>query len=393
VVPESRIPQDAEEERLAAVHRLGLLDTAPEERFDRVVRLAQRLFDVQIVAVNLIDEDRQFSKSQVGMTGEDLPRPDSFCARAIESPAQMQVTNAVEDEEWVDNPLVTADGGLRFYAGQPLAAPGGQLVGTLCLADDRPRTMTPQEESLLRDLGAWVEKELASDTERLQAGEVQRRLLPAGAPQLPGYDLAGRCLPARDVGGDFFDWQLVDDRLRIVVADVMGKGIAAAIVAAGVRAVMRATSRRESMAEAVRRVNVSMNDDLTAVSSFVTMFALRLFHHEGRIEYVDAGHGLALVIGSDGKARSLRTSGLPLGLGPDEEWASSHDRLEPGETLVVVSDGILDVFETPEEAIDAAVELCGRGLDTAAMVEEICAAGVAGATTDDITCIVLRRLP
>jgi hypothetical protein len=70
VVPESRIPQDAEEERLAAVHRLGLLDTAPEERFDRVVRLAQRLFDVQIVAVNLIDEDRQFSKSQVGEVTE-----------------------------------------------------------------------------------------------------------------------------------------------------------------------------------------------------------------------------------------------------------------------------------------------------------------------------------
>lgn len=393
-MPDSRSPSsEDEEERLAAVHRLGLLDTPPEERFDRVVRLAQRLFDVQIAAVNLIDEDRQFSKAQVGMSGEDLPRPDSFCARAIETPQQMQVGDASQDERWAANPLVTGDAHLRFYAGQPLAAPGGHLVGTLCLADDRPRTLTPQEESLLKDLGAWVEKELASDTERLQAGEVQRRLLPASAPQLNGYDLAGRCQPARDVGGDFFDWNMVDDRLQLVLADVMGKGMGAAIIAAGLRAVMRATSRQDSMADAVSRVSVSMYDDLNATSSFVTMFAARLTPDDGGLEYVDAGHGLALIVGTDGKARRLVSQGLPLGALPDDEWTVQHDRLAPGETLVVVSDGILDVFDLPSDAVAAAVELSERGLHADAIVQEICATGVARATTDDITGIVLRRLP
>jgi sigma-B regulation protein RsbU (phosphoserine phosphatase) len=149
---------DSEEHRLGAVRNLGLLDTPPEERFDRIVRLAQELFDVPIAAVNLVDDQRQFTKSGVGIAGS-LPRPDSFCARAVDGVGQLIVADARTDARFADNPLVTGDPHVRFYAGQPLKY-AGENVGSLCLASDRPRDLTVQESQMLRTLGQWVENEL-----------------------------------------------------------------------------------------------------------------------------------------------------------------------------------------------------------------------------------------
>ncbi|HEY2054226.1 MAG TPA: sensor domain-containing diguanylate cyclase [Solirubrobacterales bacterium] len=154
-------PEEAR--RLSALHALRILDTDPEERFDRITRLAQRLFDTQMSAVTLIDENRQWIKSEVGLGERETGLKDSFCAHAIlDAPRPMIVGDARTDPRLADNPMVLADPNLRFYAGQPIAAPGGEPLGTLCVFDDRARDVTDFDAETLGELAAMVEAEIAS---------------------------------------------------------------------------------------------------------------------------------------------------------------------------------------------------------------------------------------
>jgi diguanylate cyclase (GGDEF)-like protein len=154
-------PEEAK--RLAALHALQILDTEPEERFDRITRLAQRLFDTQMSAVTLIDSDRAWLKSEVGLGGRDHDVKTSFCAHAILDPSHaMVVGDATNDPRFADNPAVLNDPNVRFYAGQPIAAPGGEPLGTLCVFDNRTRDVTDFDSEALAELGAMVEAEIAS---------------------------------------------------------------------------------------------------------------------------------------------------------------------------------------------------------------------------------------
>jgi serine phosphatase RsbU (regulator of sigma subunit) len=378
-------------ERLDALHQLEILDTPREERFDRVVRLAQRLFDVPMVAISLLDENRQWHKANVGLSYRQTPRTEAFCNRTIQSSGPFVVTDATQDPVYRDHPLVVDKPSVRFYAGQPLAAPGGQLVGTLCILDDQPRQITTQELALLRDLADWVEKELATDQELLHASEVQRRLLPASAPPIPGYEVAGRCRPARQVGGDFFDWYPVGDQVQFVVCDVMGKGVAAAIIGASVRAMLRGASRFNDVGEAMNRTAFTLEQDLLETSSFATLFCARLDPALHRISYVDAGHSLNVVLEASGAVRQLVSDGLPLGASFGEPLTMHHDQLAPGDTLLSVSDGFLDFFPDLRSALSSAQELRRR----TGSVEEFVAAMDdfvgASAPPDDITVVAVRR--
>ncbi|MBS1845168.1 MAG: sensor domain-containing diguanylate cyclase [Actinobacteria bacterium] len=149
--------------RLAALHALKILDTEPEDRFDRITRLAQRLFDTQMSAVTLIDADRQWFKAEVGLGERENGLEDSFCAHAIlDSPQAMVIGDAREDPRLADNPMVLKDPNLRFYAGQPIAAPGGEPLGTLCVFDARVRDVATFDTEALAELAAMVEAEIAS---------------------------------------------------------------------------------------------------------------------------------------------------------------------------------------------------------------------------------------
>lgn len=153
------LPPD-EDERLAALHSLELLDTPAEERFDRITRIAQRLFDVPIVLVSLVDQCRQWFKSAQGLGASETPRDISFCGHAIHAGKVFVVENALADPRFADNPLVTGPPDIRFYAGAPLATAGGFRIGTLCLIDTRARAFPASDQRDLRDLAAWVEDEL-----------------------------------------------------------------------------------------------------------------------------------------------------------------------------------------------------------------------------------------
>jgi diguanylate cyclase (GGDEF)-like protein len=148
-------PQEAA--RLAQLRALGLLDTEPDEAFDRITRLARTLCSTPIALVSLVDEDRQWFKSRQGLDAPATGRDEAFCAHAILDDAPMVVEDATADARFSDNPLVTGEPHIGFYAGIPLHAPNGLPMGTLCVLDNRARTMSAEELTGLQDLAAVVE--------------------------------------------------------------------------------------------------------------------------------------------------------------------------------------------------------------------------------------------
>ncbi|MGI9271204.1 MAG: sensor domain-containing diguanylate cyclase [Woeseiaceae bacterium] len=153
------IPLD-ETTRLMSLHSLRILDTAPEERFDRITRMAQKLFDVEICLVSLVDTNRQWFKSKQGLGACETPREISFCGHAILNEDVFLISDASADPRFADNPLVTEEPNIRFYAGCPIQGPHAQRIGTLCLIDSKAREMSDDELDMLRDLAAMVEGEL-----------------------------------------------------------------------------------------------------------------------------------------------------------------------------------------------------------------------------------------
>lgn len=151
-----------EKTRLETLRSLNVLDSSPEERFDRLTRLARRLFGVPIALVSLIDADRQWFKSSFGLDTKETSRDISFCGHAILGDEIFEVPDAALDERFHDNPMVTDSPNIRFYAGCPLNVLNGSKLGTLCLIDQEPRTFDDDDRELLRDLARMVEMEIAA---------------------------------------------------------------------------------------------------------------------------------------------------------------------------------------------------------------------------------------
>jgi diguanylate cyclase (GGDEF)-like protein len=152
-------PND-ETRRIEALDSLGMLFSPSEARFDRITALATRLLDVPIALVSLVGAQCQWFKSKQGLDASETPRSVSFCGHAILQDETLIVPDAALDPRFADNPLVVGDPFIRFYAGQPLKAPDGSKLGTLCVIDRRPRRLTPDQVATLRDLAAIVESEL-----------------------------------------------------------------------------------------------------------------------------------------------------------------------------------------------------------------------------------------
>jgi diguanylate cyclase (GGDEF)-like protein len=137
---------DAERERLAALHGFGILDTGPDDDFDTIARLAAGICDAPMAMVSLVDSDRQWFKARVGIELQSTPRDVAFCSQAIMTPGRPTiVSDARADERFANNPLVVGDPSLRFYAGVPLVTRDGHALGTVCVADTIPRTLTPDQ--------------------------------------------------------------------------------------------------------------------------------------------------------------------------------------------------------------------------------------------------------
>lgn len=150
------MPNLNEADRLDTLRRLNLLEMREGEAFDRITRLASRLFDVPVALITLVDKDRQWFKSRVGTQIRDIPVEQAFCKYAILSDEVTVVPNATQDPRFEHNPLVTEDPSIRFYAGAPLITHDGFGIGTMCVLDTKPREMTEADKKVLADLAAMV---------------------------------------------------------------------------------------------------------------------------------------------------------------------------------------------------------------------------------------------
>lgn len=165
---------DNEAERLQALQELGVLDTSPEERFDRLTRLAKQMFGVDIALVSLVDAERQWFKSAQGLDICETARDISFCGHAILGQHLLLIPDASQDSRFCDNPLVLGEPRIRFYAGAPLITSEGYRVGTFCIIDSHPRELIEAEQKALMDFARCVEDELNLHHEQSLRRQVQR---------------------------------------------------------------------------------------------------------------------------------------------------------------------------------------------------------------------------
>ena len=181
-------PGWAEADRLAALRAYDILDTPREAAFDDIVNLVARVFDARIAVVNLIDEDRQWFKAEIGLGVRETPLETSFCAHAILMQDRMVVPDATADARFACNPLVTDAPHLRFYAGELLKSAEGLPIGTLCVLDDKPRPegATALQMTTLQVLAAQVmtQLELRRSLSRQRHSEAQFRAIADSMPQM-----------------------------------------------------------------------------------------------------------------------------------------------------------------------------------------------------------------
>ena len=389
--------QSVERRRQRAVEALGLgvpVQHRRDERFDRITRLARTVFDVPMSSITVLDGDCAWFPSAQGFDPVTSPREDMLCDRTQRSGQVTVVPDATLDPHFSRLPIVV-DGGVRFYAGSPLRDALGNVVGTLCLFDSAPRTLDDDQLRTLADLSAWAQHELVSSSEMLRAGQVQAAMLPGAPIDRDGWHVDGICLPALTVGGDLFDFALTDDVIHIGLGDVMGKGTGAALIGAGVRAAVRSTHPAvvagADLGSTTHRVARTLQGDLDRGGAFVTLFQCAIDVADGSLRYVDAGAGLCVIARADGSVERLVSEDRPIGILDDDTWTEHRTRLDPGDRMLVFSDGLFDILEDQREWWREVGRLVADHPDpasTLAAVRELTAAQV---NLDDVTAVVVHR--
>jgi phosphoserine phosphatase RsbU/P len=241
-----------------------------------------------------------------------------------------------------------------------------------------------------------LESLVAERTEQVaKAAKVQAGLLPASPLTGNGFEVAAHFAPAREISGDFYDWYLLDERrLAVTVGDVMGKGLPAAILMATVRASLRSASAQVgvSVDEGVRMAAGAMAAALEVNQAYATLFHGVFDSATGELDYIDAGHGHARLVRSGGGQELLAQRGAPIGLLPDNTFTAGKVTLKPGDTLVVFSDGLLDL--RPDLATkDVPLPVDARRAAHAQQMVDILAAGSRERDLpDDVTVLALRRV-
>ena len=278
----------------------------------------------------------------------------------------------IDSHEVLDLPAVRKDGEkisveLSLSPISPVHEVDGN-GGRFVLAIIRDITERKRMEEEVRQLNKDLEKRVAQRTEQLKiamakqqqeaqerqrieqelrvARLIQQTLLPKSLPGLPGYDVAAYYQPAREVGGDFYDFlQLPDGRLGLIMGDVSGKGVPAALVMAITRTMLRAAYRMGSRApgEILEQVNNILYSDIPP-NMFVTCLAALLDSSSGRLHYANAGHGLPYVRHADGVSE-LRARGMPLGLMPNMSYEQKEITLKAGESVLLYSDGLVEAHD------------------------------------------------
>jgi serine phosphatase RsbU (regulator of sigma subunit) len=270
---------------------------------------------------------------------------------------------------------------------QWLRKDGSQIWCSLRVAPVRPR---PGGQPLA--LIAISEDITEQKREALYAAQIQHQLLPQEAPRIEGYDLAAACVPAKDVGGDFYDWVVRDGgKVDFALADVMGKGTAAALVMATVRAAMRGAPASLPPVERAQVAAASLSSEITEEGLFVTLFLCRLDTETGDLDYVDAGHGFAAIRRAGGTFEELASGSMPLGVQESDPLEGSKAHLEPGDSIVIYSDGLVETDERIIELEEFRSDF-DESKDPAEVIRRLIDRMPAN-RADDVTVVMLSRLP
>ncbi|QWS32683.1 PP2C family protein-serine/threonine phosphatase [Curtobacterium aetherium] len=392
---EQTVPASAPDaaRRAALLAALDVVQGGPEERFERITRIAREAFGVAGSFLNLAGDDQLFHKSQQSdaVFPGTTPLKDTFCGRTLDQDGPVVVPDARDDRRFSDLPMVNQDPNVRFYAGVPLrVGADATKVGTLCLIDPSPRALDAEDVALLQELGVWAERELATglDDDRLRV--VLSGLQPRTV-DLPGWTIGGTSIPHGIVSGDFHDWRVADGTVDLTVADVMGKGMAAGLLAAGMRGALLARCHQDP-STAIAALEEQVAPDLSAAEAFATLFHGRLDTTTGRLSFVDAGHGLVLHLHADGTESVLRSVDLPIGLHPvGMERASGELVIEPGDSLVLVSDGALELWDSTLASLSRLGALYRKATDLPSFLAGVRGRAIEHDPGDDLTVVVVSR--
>ncbi len=387
-------PQN-EDARLTALREYEVLDTDPEIGFDDLTLLAASICGVPTAAVTLIDADRQWFKSRVGLELRETPLEFSLCSHAILRPEMLVIEDAGRDPQFADHPVVAVPNGVRFYAGMPLINPQGFALGTICVADSVPRRMMPEQLRALEALSRQVqtqlelrrdlrdlrrtsrERDLAQAEKALKSAEIERdlgfartfqqSLLPdsenypavahasaqnSGAPLRLNFHHVYQ--PTLSLGGDFFDViKLSEFRAGVLIADVMGHGARSALVTAILRTLFQELAlQTNDPGELLTRLNARFHSIVQGSDQFLFVSAcyLVLDTERAQVHYASAGHPAP--VRADRARENVvaledaRCTGAALGLSSDTLYSSCTLSMDAGDTFLLFTDGLV---EAPDE--------------------------------------------
>ena len=362
-----------EMERLADLQSLNLLDTEPEDRFDRITRLAADFFHVPTAYVAFIDNDRQWFKSRVGLCHAETARDISFCQYTIHRDEPFIIPDTHLHPVGRNHPLVLGEPYVRFYAGVPLAGPRGQKIGTFCLVDIVPRDFEDQETASLLAFAALVEREinmgeiiqtqheLLSTRQQLvekqeelnrefsDAAKYVRLMLP---PPLDGEEIIDwQFHPSTHLGGDGLGYRRInDDQLAFYVLDVTGHGLGSALLAVTALELLRNPVAQIDFARpsaVIERLNRTFQMKDHAGKFFSAWYGV--YSRSARtLTYANAGHPPALLLTrKEGEVHLGRTdSGSSvLGIMPEIHAPETTIGFSPTSELYLFTDGL---YELPD---------------------------------------------
>lgn len=379
--------------RVEAVAATGLLDTEPEEAFDRLTRLAAALLDAPMVFVTLVDERRSYWKSTTGLdAGPPAARQnvveESFCQFVVTAGTEQVIPDTRADARTRGMAAVAALD-IGAWVGLPIRSQDGEVLGTFCAMDTRARAWSEQDLDVLRTLAQAAGGEIAlrvalrqtqlayaeaarhaanaehhaavaernaqraeqSAAEATELAEtLQQSLLPADSPRIPGMEVAARYRPGgrgAEVLGDFYDVFPVTGGWGVVIGDVCGKGAWAARTTALARSTVRAVGHTEDSPEAVlTALNEVLHVWFSERRSFVTAtYATLTAADPGEgldVVVVNGGHPPAFVLRADGEVVRLQEGGRALGIRPEARVACEETALLPGDSLIFYTDGITE---------------------------------------------------